>query len=177
MDTLLLNADYRPMDVLSWMDALSLMFREKAHVISEYEDWEVRSPSLTVRVPSILVLVKYHNYRPIVKFSRINVYSRDRFQCQYCGVGPGSGEVRMGDLTFDHVVPRSRGGKTTWDNIVTCCQPCNRTKADRLPREAGMPLRNEPYVPDVISPVLLRLHGKNYPDSWSPYVEPHMPSF
>lgn len=170
MDTLLLNADYQPLDILSWEDALSLLFRDKARVEAEYEDREVSSPSLTIKVPSVMVLNRYQKHKPTIRFSRANVYSRDGFECQYCGVSMLKGEVSLRDLTFDHVVPRSHGGATSWTNIVTSCGRCNRFKADRSPEQAGMPLRKTPRVPRYGNPVLLRLKGRQFPESWSNYV-------
>jgi 5-methylcytosine-specific restriction endonuclease McrA len=172
MDTLLLNSDYQPLDVLSWTDALSLLFREKVRVVVSYEDWEVSSPSVTLKVPAVLVLSKYQKHRPLVRFSRLNVYSRDHFQCQYCGVSSKTGDIRLRDLTFDHVIPSSRGGGTSWQNIVTCCERCNRAKADRLPDEAGMTLLKKPRSPQNLNPVTLLLRGKDYPEEWVQFVDP-----
>ena len=174
MDTQLLNADYRPLDTLSWMEAIGLLFREKVHVVVEYEDRVVRSPSLTLPIPAVIVLRKYQKHTPPVKFTRSNVYSRDGFQCQYCGASCAKGEVHIRDLTYDHVLPSSRGGGTTWTNIVTSCGPCNRKKGNRLPEEAGMPLRSTPRPPKAGNPIALRLRGRRYPEQWAIYVEPYM---
>ena len=172
MDTLLLNADYRPLDLLNWMDALRLLFRGKAHVVAEYANRVVRSPSTTVCVPSVMVLERYQKHKSLVKFSRSNVYSRDRFECQYCGASLARGELSLRDLTLDHVLPRSRGGETSWTNIVTSCGTCNRIKGDRLPKEAGMELRNPPRTPKLYNPVALRLRGRDYPEMWRDFVGP-----
>jgi len=174
MDTLLLNADYRPLDLLTWKDALSLMFRQNAYVLVEYEDRLVRSPSLTVRVPAVMVLKRFRRHLPGVRFSRPNIYSRDDYECQYCGASMRRGEVSLRDLTFDHVLPRSRGGKMSWTNIVTSCGPCNRSKGNRLPSEAGMVLRSTPTRPRHGNPIALYLTGRSYPEPWRPYVEPHV---
>jgi len=138
---LVLNADFRPMSyfplsLLSWQDAVSAVFSDRVSVVAEYDTW-ARSPSTQIRLPSVVALRKYQRSARRVAFTRFNVFLRDRFTCQYCGeVFPSSA------LTFEHVIPRSRGGKTTWSNIVTACVPCNRGKGNsqrikprRLPKE------------------------------------------
>jgi 5-methylcytosine-specific restriction endonuclease McrA len=169
MDTLLLNADYRPLDVLTWVDALLLVFRGKARIVVEGTR-EVRSPSLTYYVPHVLVLKVYRKHQAAVKFSRHNVYARDNYQCQYCGKGVYTDGLSLSSLTFDHVMPISRGGPTTWLNIVTSCGKCNRTKANRLPSEAGMPLLNAPHVPRGMNPLTFRLKGRRVPEVWHTYL-------
>lgn len=170
-DVLLLNADYRPHSVISWKDAITMMMQGKANVVSEYDDWKVKSPSITVKVPSVMVLVKYIVFRQDVKFNRANIYARDDHSCQYCGTQAGRGKnLSLSDLTFDHVVPRSKGGGTNWLNIVTACQPCNTRKADRTPKQAGMRLLNEPKQPKRVNNVEFRLSSKSIPDAWRDYL-------
>jgi 5-methylcytosine-specific restriction endonuclease McrA len=138
---LVLNADFRPMSyfplsLLGWEDAVQAVFTRRVAVVAEYDAW-VRSPSTRIRLPSVVALRKYQRSARRVAFTRFNVFLRDRFTCQYCGgVFPSSA------LTFEHVVPRSRGGLTTWSNIVTACEPCNTRKGNavrmrprRLPKE------------------------------------------
>jgi 5-methylcytosine-specific restriction endonuclease McrA len=138
---LVLNADFRPMSyfplsLLCWEDAVHAVFSERVSVVAEYDTW-VRSPSTKIRLPSVVALRKYQPTARRVAFTRFNVFLRDRFTCQYCAeVFPSSA------LTFEHVIPRSRGGQTTWSNIVTACMPCNtgkgnsmRIKPRRPPRE------------------------------------------
>jgi len=171
MDTLLLNADYRPADVLNWKDAISLMMRDTSRLVLPYEDWVVRSPSVSINVPAVLVLQRYVKTHRQVRFSRTNIYIRDDFTCQYCGKSVERDELRVSDLSFDHVVPSSRGGKTTWENIITSCKPCNKRKADRLPKEADMPLLSKPYLPQHINNVLeYRLRGRKVPSEWRDFL-------
>lgn len=145
---LLLNGDFRPMSVsplatLSWEDALSGVLSDRLSVVSEYDDCEVRSARQVFRVPSVVASREYVNLsRPAPK-TRWNVILAYRFTCAYCGT---SG-LPVEDLTFDHVIPRSRGGPSTWMNIVPACRRCNERKADRTPSEAGMPLLVKPHHP------------------------------
>jgi 5-methylcytosine-specific restriction endonuclease McrA len=138
---LVLNADFRPLSYFplslwSWQDSVKAVFMDRVNVISEY-DHEVHSPSFAMRLPSVISLKEYVQMSRRPAFTRFNVFLRDSFACQYCG-GPHVAE----DLTFDHVVPRSRGGRTSWDNVVTACAPCNLRKGHRLPKAANMhPLR------------------------------------
>ena len=138
---LVLNADFRPMSyfplsLLSWQDAVHAVFSERVSVVAEYDTW-ARSPSTQIRLPSVVALRKYRPGARRVAFTRFNVFLRDRFTCQYCGETFASPAI-----TFEHVIPRSRGGQTTWSNIVTACMPCNTRKASstrikprRLPKE------------------------------------------
>ena len=114
------------------------MFLDRVHVVESYPDWVIRSERLTINVPSVCVTKEYFKFKKAVKFSRRNLYLRDMYQCQYCG------EVfESEDLTLDHVIPRAMGGKTTWENSVTACKPCNHKKGAKLVK----PMR-EPYRPD-----------------------------
>lgn len=131
---LVLNADFRPLSyfplsLIAWEDAIRLLYKEAASVVAEYAT-EVRSPSTTIRLPSVIALRAYQPAPKHIAFTRFNVFLRDRFTCQYCGE-----KHRSQDLTFDHVIPRCRGGDTSWDNIVAACHDCNQDKdADhRLP--------------------------------------------
>ncbi|MEZ4393457.1 MAG: HNH endonuclease [Polyangiales bacterium] len=147
--TLLLNATFEPMKVISWQRALVLVFLDKAELVEAYDE-VIRSINLAVQKPSVVRLRRYARHDRRVKFSRVNVYRRDGFACQYCGAQPGGG-----DLTLDHVVPRARGGRTEWTNIVAACARCNAAKADRTPEQASMPLRRRPFKPNsmpMVSP-------------------------
>ena len=133
----MLNADYRPLSyfplsVWGWQDAVKASFLDRVTILSEY-DRAIRSPSVSIRLPSVVALKRY---RPLARrpaFTRFNVFLRDSFACQYC-----ASPFPVEDLTFDHLVPRSRGGRTTWDNVVTACSACNLIKGNQLPRECGM---------------------------------------
>ena len=134
---LVLNADFRPLSYFplslwAWQDAVKAVFLDRVSVLSEYET-EVRSPSVTMRLPSVIALKDYIPSARRPAFTRFNVFLRDAFVCQYCG-----DRQPAHDLTFDHVVPRSRGGRTTWENVVTACGDCNLRKGSRLPRECAM---------------------------------------
>ena len=129
---LVLNADFRPMSyfplsLLSWQDAVQAVFGERVSVVAEYDAW-ARSPSTQIRLPSVVALRKYQSATRRVAFTRFN--------CQYCGEGFTSSA-----LTFEHVVPRSRGGQTTWSNIVTACMPCNTRKGNALRMKPRRPPR------------------------------------
>lgn len=147
--TLLLNAGFEPVKVISWQRAVTLLVLGKAELLEAYEG-EVRSASHAIDMPSVVRLRRGSRGRTNkgVKFCRGNVYRRDDFTCQYCGARPGASR-----LTFDHVLPRSRGGLTEWTNIVTACSTCNRDKADRTPSEAGLTLARPPIRPAYMAPV------------------------
>lgn len=163
--TLLLAATYEPIDVISWQDAVRLMTLGKAEVIEEY-DKDLRSTYLIIKMPAVVRLVSmFRKRKKKVKFSRVNIYARDKYKCQYCGK-----TGKMKDFTFDHVVPKSRGGKTTWDNIVTCCTACNGKKGDKLPKEAGMQLKAKPEQPSWLPAVTIRVSQRSVPDAWRDYL-------
>jgi 5-methylcytosine-specific restriction endonuclease McrA len=164
--TLLLDQGYQPVDVISWQEAIRLIFLDKAEVVEEYED-DIRSAFLVIKMPAVVRLVNMfrRNKKRNVKFSRVSIYSRDDFSCQYCGV-----KKKMKEFTFDHVVPRSRGGKTNWENIVTCCVPCNSKKNNRTPEEAKMVLKKRPVRPDWIPAFVIRLNQTSVPDAWRDYL-------
>jgi len=144
---------------------LRLVFVGKVEVVEETEN-TVRSVSLAVKVPSVVRLLRFVSFkRSEVKFSRQNIYARDRFQCQYCGK-----KLKTEDLTYDHVIPRSRGGKTEWGNIVTCCIACNRRKGGRTPLEAGMKLIRTPTKPVWLWGFHARFSPHSAPESWRDYL-------
>ncbi len=168
---LVLNADFRPLSYFplslwSWQDAVKAVFLGRVNIVSEY-DREVHSPGFSMHLPSVIALKRYIPMSRRPAFTRFNVFLRDRFECQYCGASPGTHE-----LTFDHVVPRSRGGRTSWINVVSACTACNLRKGDRLPHECGLPPRRAPVEP---SNALLRQHGRAFPpnylhDSWRDFL-------
>ena len=132
--TLVLNADGLPLSVvplstLSWQESVKQVFTGAAEVMAEYEDWQVHSPSITLTVPSVIMLREYVRVNRGVKFSRANVLLRDNYECQYCGVNH---KDEKSLLTLDHVLPRFHGGKTRWDNVVAACSACNLKKAHFL---------------------------------------------
>lgn len=165
--TLLLNASYEPLAVITWQRAVTLFFMEKVEVLSVYEDREIRSVSLTLQMPSVVRLLRYVRRRfGRIKFSRNNVYARDGYECQYCGESPPRVE-----LSLDHVVPRSQNGGTRWDNITTCCVICNRRKGGRTPEQAGMPLRRVPFRPRTLAQLAASVRVRKPPEAWRDYLE------
>lgn len=140
---LVLNADFRPLSyyplsLWCWQDVVKAVFLERVEVIAEY-DHVIRSANFEMRLPSVIALHEFVNQNRQPAFTRFNVFLRDEFKCAYCGVSQ--------DLTFDHVIPRSKGGRTSWNNIVAACSPCNLKKGGRLPKEAGMIPVKKPKQP------------------------------
>ena len=164
--TLLLNSSFEPLRVISWQRAITLLFAGKVEVIEEYSR-EIRSVTFSVKLPSVLRLLRYVRVkkRRMIKFSRANIYARDHHRCQYCGAARRSDE-----LTFDHVIPVSRGGGKKWDNIVTACIDCNRRKGGKNPLESGMRLIKKPVEPTWVPSLNLTLVFRNAPDSWRDYL-------
>jgi 5-methylcytosine-specific restriction endonuclease McrA len=165
--TLLLNATYEPLKVVHWQKAITLWCQGKVEVISSY-DREVRSPSVSFKLPSVIRLLRYIKIKrnvDYVPFSRANIYARDDHACQYCGE-----RFPASQLTFDHVIPVARGGRKEWENIVTCCIPCNRRKGDLLPDEAGFRLVRRPRRPPALPHLTLSLGVHRTPDSWRDYL-------
>ena len=159
---------YQPLEAIDWQRAMCLLFLEKAESIVDYEGVFIHSASDAFALPAVLRLKDYNKPAPShTKFCRENVFLRDSHSCQYCGK---LGAPR--NLTFDHVQPRSKGGKTTWLNIVTSCRPCNHSKADRTLRQAGMKLLSEPHVPSR-QKVQRALFSKNgvLPIEWEDWIQ------
>jgi 5-methylcytosine-specific restriction endonuclease McrA len=164
---LVLNADFRPLSyfplsVLPWQDAVSAVVKDTVAVVAEY-DAVVRSPSIEIRLPSVVALREYRPMPRRVAFTRFNVFLRDRFRCQYCGEPFASS-----DLSFDHVVPRCQGGQTCWENIVAACRPCNARK-DKF--QVMKPLR-APRTPTVAELLAAkRCFPPNFlHESWADYL-------
>jgi 5-methylcytosine-specific restriction endonuclease McrA len=165
---LVLNADYTPLSyyplsLWPWQTAVKAMFLDRVDVVSHYER-EVRSPTARLLLPSVIALKKYVKPSQHPAFTRFNLFLRDRFLCQYCGSSR--------DLTFDHVIPRAQGGRTTWENVATACSPCNLKKGGRTPRQAGMQLHVTPIRPTSWQ---LQDQGRSYPpnflhDTWRDWL-------
>lgn len=127
---------------------------------------EVRSQHHSLRVPAVVRLIRFVGFRKRdIKFSRQNLYARDKYRCQYCG-----DKLPPKELTCDHVIPRSRGGKTMWTNIVTCCRPCNRKKGGRMPEEGGFKLLKKPTKPSWLLGFHARFHIHKPPPAWRKYL-------
>ena len=163
--TLLLTPWYLPHKILRWQDAITMVFLGKAEVVTEY-DQIVRSPSVSMRVPAVIRVKKpLRSMKRAVKFSRINVYTRDKFTCQYCGE-----TLRPRLLSYDHVTPRSAGGRTEWDNIVTACKPCNGRKGSRTCDDSGMWPRREPKRPHSLPLTGPLVEAETAPEQWLPFL-------
>lgn len=156
---LVLNADYRPLSYLplslwSWQDVIKAVFLDKVVVLAHYDEI-IHSPNMQMRLPSVISLKEYVHHERDLSFTRFNLFLRDGFTCAYCG--------SQKDLTFDHVLPRSRGGQTSWENIVTACSPCNMRKGGRTPQSANMPLRFKPHRPNQYE---LQEMGRRFPPNY-----------
>lgn len=163
--TLVLSQGFEPVKIVSWQRAITLLFLGKVEVIEEY-DRNIKTTSFVIKIPAVVRLLgAFRRHKKPVKFSRINIYGRDKFTCQYCGV-----KKKIAELTYDHIVPRSRGGKTTWLNIATCCQDCNRKKADRTPDQAGMRLLKTPVQPSATPVLVVAVSRESVPDAWRDYM-------
>ncbi len=158
---LVLNQNYQPLNVCNVRRAVSLLGRGKAESIHETGEY-LHSATRILERPEVIRLV-YMVKRPLHrrKLSRREVFARDGFKCQYCG-------LRTRDMTLDHVVPRSRGGLHAWDNIVSACKKCNHSKAGRTPREAGLRLRVAPAEPRP-NPYAM-FHARRLLDAWRPFL-------
>jgi len=165
---LVLNADYRPLSYFplslwTWQDAIKAAFLDRVSIVAEYETL-VHSPSISMRLPSVVVLRDYVKPARYPAFTRFNLFLRDQFTCQYCGA--------KSEMTFDHVLPRSRGGRTTWENVVAACGSCNLKKANLTLRQAGMALQRPPRRPDAAE---LQNKGRRFPpgylhESWMDFL-------
>ncbi|MCA0272954.1 MAG: HNH endonuclease [Proteobacteria bacterium] len=165
---LVLNADFRPLSyyplsLWPWQEAIKAAFLDRVTIIAEYDE-VVRSQRSAIRIPSVVVLKEYVKPQKRVAFTRFNLFLRDEFCCQYCG--------SKGDLTFDHVVPRSRGGITSWENVVAACSPCNLRKANKSLAQSGLHLRHPPHQPTTED---MQRAGRRFPPnhlhvSWADYL-------
>ncbi len=163
--TLLLTPWFFPHKILRWQDAITMVFLDKADVIVEYDD-VIRSPSREMQIPAVVrVRSAMKSMKRGVKFSRINVYTRDKFTCQYCGK-----RFDTRQLSYDHVVPRFAGGRTEWTNIVTACKPCNNKKGCRTCDEAGMWPRNAPVRPNSLPLTTPLVDIAQAPPEWQDFL-------
>lgn len=165
--SLLLNASYEPMKVVSWQKALILLFQDKVEIL-EFHSLFARSVRSSFQIPSVIRLKTY--VRPkanlAVRFSRENVYIRDNFTCQYCAL-----KHPIKQLTLDHVIPASHKGPKNWTNVVTACRSCNQRKANRTPDKANMPLLKEPRMPDWLPQHHIQLTLSKIPSTWLQYLQ------
>jgi 5-methylcytosine-specific restriction endonuclease McrA len=159
---LVLNATYEPINVCTVKRAIVLLLKEKAEVI-EHGEWQLHSATQTIARPMVIRLVSYvriprETHRR--KITRRAVFARDNWTCQYCG--------SRANLTVDHVVPRSKGGLSSWENIVASCAPCNRRKGNSLPRQVGMRLVRQPRTP--APHVFIQVASPTIPTAWQAYL-------
>jgi len=182
--TLVLNKSWLAVSTTTVRKALGLVYQRSAAVICpstyqahDFDSWSdlsvardepcIRTVTMSMRVPEIIVLRAYNKLpRRSVAFSRRNLYRRDRFTCQYCGATPGSEE-----LTIEHIVPKSRGGRTSWNNCALACVECNKRKANRTLRQSGMRLLNTPKVPNWSWDVEIAVGRRRA--SWSQFLSDH----
>lgn len=178
---LVLNRSYLPIHVTSVKRAFSLLYQGVAHAVNEkyqtfdFESWSALSVSVNddsistvsrvIRVPRVILLVAYDRVpKRQVRFSRFNIYARDRNTCQYCGV-----RYPRQELNIDHVVPRSQGGISVWENVVCSCHRCNRIKGGRTPAQAGMRLLRLPRRPEW-TPFMLETFSLRRYREWVPFL-------
>ena len=165
---LVLNADFRPLSyyplsIWCWQDAVKSVFLDRVSIVSNYKR-KIRSPSFEMNLPSVIALKNFIQPSKNPNFTRFNVFLRDKFACQYCG--------DRKDLTFDHLLPKSRGGLTDWNNVVTACSSCNVRKGGKLYKDCDLKLAYKPYAPTVED---LHRNGRNFPpnflhESWMDYL-------
>ena len=186
-DVLVLNRSFYAVQITSWQRALTLVYTDRASIVDEeyrtysFEDWQelsrmiknhpagfIKTPNFKIAVPEVIAL-KFYDRLPTteVKFTRRNLYEHYNYRCCYCGKKFASSE-----LNLDHVIPRSRGGKTNWANIVTACIPCNLKKANKLPDEAGMALLTKPSKPKWRGSLALSLNSSvKIRASWQRFID------
>ena len=165
--SLLLNTSYEPLRVITWQKAVVLLVKGKVEVIASY-DRRIRGVTITLELPAVLRLLRRARVaRRLhqVPFSRSNIYLRDRYQCQYCG-----NRFSAAELTFDHVIPASQGGRKDWENIVTCCIQCNRKKGGKTPADAGLKLVRQPGRPSYLAASAITYGMSEVPSSWRDFL-------
>lgn len=178
---LVLNRSYLPVHVTSAKRAFSLLYQGIARAVNreyrtfDFESWAELSVAVhddsigmvgrLIQVPRVILLIAYDRVpKRHVRFSRYNIYARDRSTCQYCGI-----RYSKAELNLDHVIPRSQGGLSTWENVVCSCLPCNRRKGGRTPEQARMQLLQVPRRPEW-SPFVLQVFGADRPADWAPFM-------
>jgi len=165
---LVLNADFRPLSyyplsLWCWQDAVKSVFLDRVTIVSSYKR-KIRSPSFEMGLPSVIALKNFIKPSKNPNFTRFNVFLRDKFTCQYCD--------ERKNLTFDHLLPKSKGGQTDWENVVTACSTCNVQKGGKLYKDCGLILTQKPFRPTVDD---LHKNGRYFPpnflhESWMDYL-------
>lgn len=168
MRTLVLDQGYQPHRVIHWQRAVTMLFAGKVEVVEEYDE-DIRSVTITIKMPAVVRLLRSVRRNRGVKFSRMNVAMRDDFRCQYCRE-----RLPLSKLTYDHVVPRCQGGRTRWENIVMACRPCNGRKGHKSVRQARMRLAKTPIKPKWLPFVAFRVDpSSTVPDLWASWLYWH----
>lgn len=164
MSVLLLNATYEPLSIVSIRRAIVLLLKEKAEVLEATENF-LRAQDVAIPVPLVIRMVYYVRipHSTMLPLSRRTVMARDQYTCQYCGAAP----VKA-DLTIDHVLPRSRGGVTEWENVVVACRSCNQKKGNRTPKEALMQIKRPPHRPRYVA--LAFMGEPTHREVWRKYL-------
>jgi 5-methylcytosine-specific restriction endonuclease McrA len=162
---LILNADYSAISICTVPKAFLLVYLNKAELVADSEKYQIRTIDRAYPSPSIIRLNKYVNvpYKSVI-LNRNNIFKRDDNACTYCGSPK--------DLTLDHVMPKSRGGKTSWENLITACKRCNSKKGHQTPEEAKMPLNRKPFRPSFV--VFVRSYASKLEDKWLPFLNTKM---
>lgn len=165
MSVLVLNASYEAINVCNLRRAMKMVFKGTAQT-EELSDIDIHSPSAAIKAPHVIRLVNYvHVPRSVVKFSRRNVLVRDQYTCQYCQI-----EMSAAHLTMDHVIPISRGGETTWENVVTACKKCNNAKGNKMLYETRLALERQPKTPSILTYLQRNRHFRGCHPSWRKYL-------
>ncbi len=167
---LLLDCRFQAVKVISWQSAITMLYTDKIDVVVFYPDETIRSPSIEIKAPAVVKLKNYTSpNKKVIKFSRQNIYSRDKYTCNFCGV-----KFAFKELTYDHLQPRSRGGLTNWENIHSVCYPCNSKKGSKSCEEAKMWPRVKPFKPKTlpVSPPLVDIN--TCPAEWVPFLPEFM---
>ena len=168
MDTLVLSSAYQPMAQVRWQRAFTMLASGRVEVVEEYQDRVVKTVDRILKVPAIVRFVggviKRWDASTKIRFTRTNVFLRDKGKCQYCKI-----TLNKMSFTLDHVIPASKGGKKSWDNIVASCGPCNQRKRNKRPEDVGMKLVSIPKAPKYLSP--LRVEANIVPSVWKHYFK------
>ncbi|WP_192085716.1 HNH endonuclease [Algoriphagus sp. Y33] len=162
---LVLNMDHSPVAVVSPQKAIVLLLMEKANCLSVYDLLQIRTVSRSFEYPAVICLNHYKNipYRGVL-LNRINLFRRDHGECQYCG--------SKRQLTIDHVVPRSKGGKSSWTNLTTACHRCNVLKGDKSPEQVGLTIKTKPFKPSLA--YFLSEYAEKQAEEWLPFLNSKM---
>lgn len=175
-ETLVLSPSYEFMTRISWQRAITLYFQGKIEILESYEDKWLRSITVSIQMPSVVRFLKALRGRhKVVRFSRENMFLRDGGRCQYGSAPKCPGKLKREDATYDHVIPRAQGGRTTWENVVISCLPCNQMKGNRTPAQAKMHLRVQPTRPKKPPDSHITLTWRRgMPENWRGWLRDHI---